>query len=80
MAPENNVKLSDDVLQLLKQRAEVDGVSLDEAASRAVRIGLEEARGRSLLARGRRYGQQSGYSEDDVDALVASFRNENRGR
>lgn len=80
MAPQNNVKLSDDLLQLLKQRAEADGVSLDEAASRAVRIGLEETRWRSLLTRGRRYGQQSGYSEDDVEALVESFRNENRGR
>ena len=80
MAPQNNVKLSDDLLQLLKQRAEADGVSLDEAASRAVRIGLEETRWRSLLTRGKSYGQQSGYSEDDVEALVESFRNENRGR
>ena len=80
MAPDNNVKLSDDVLQLLRRRAQEDGVSLDEAASRAVQIGLEEARWRSLLTRGRRYGQQSGYSEDDVAALVESFRSENRGR
>jgi hypothetical protein len=80
MAPDNNVKLSDDVLQLLKQRAEADGLSLDEAASQAVRIGLEEARWRSLLTTGRRYGQQSGYSEDVVVALVERFRKENRGR
>jgi hypothetical protein len=77
---ENQVKLSEDVMQLLKQRAETDGVSVDEAATEAVRIGLEEGRWRSLLARGRRYGQESGYTEDDVEALVQSFRNENRGR
>ena len=80
MAPENNVKLSDDVLRLLKQRAEADGLSLDETASQAVRIGLEEARWRSLLTRGRGYGQRSGYSDDDVDGLIESFRTDNRGR
>jgi hypothetical protein len=77
---EKNVTLSDDVLELLKQRAEAEGVSLDDAASQAVRIGLQEGRWRSLLAKGRRYGQESGYTQDDVEALVQSFRNENRGR
>jgi hypothetical protein len=77
---ENSVKLSDDVMQLLKQRAEADGVSIEEAAANAVKIGLEEGRWRSLLAKGRRYGHESGYTEDDIEALVQSFRNENRGR
>jgi hypothetical protein len=77
---ENSVKLSDDVMQLLKQRAEADGVSIEEAAAHAVKIGLEEGRWRSLLAKGRRYGRESGYTEDDVEALVQSFRNEHRGR
>lgn len=77
---ENQIKLSDDVMELLKQRAEADGVSVEEGAARAVKIGLEEGRWRSLLAKGRRYGRESGYTEDDVEALVQSFRNENRGR
>ena len=77
---ENEIKLSDDVMELLKQRATADGVSLDEAATQAVKIGLEEGRWRSLVARGRRYGKESGYTEDDVEALVQSFRTENRGR
>lgn len=77
---ENQIKLSDDVMELLKQRAEADGVSVDEAATQAVRIGLEDGRWRSLLAKGGRYGRESGYTEDDVEALVESFRNENRGR
>ena len=77
---ENNVKLPDDVLALVKQRAEAEGLSVDEVAAQAVRAGLEEGRWRSLLAKGRRYGQHSGYTEDDVEALVQSFRNDNRGR
>ncbi len=77
---ENHIKLSDDLMKLLEQRAEADGVSVEEAATQAVRIGLEEGRWRSLLAKGRRYGRESGYTEDDVEALVQSFRNENRGR
>ena len=77
---ENQVKLSEDVMQLLRQRAEADGVSVDEVATRAVKIGLEEGRWRSLLARGRRYGQESGFTEEDVEALVHGFRTENRGR
>ena len=77
---ENHIKLSDDLMKLLEQRAEADGVSVEEAATQAVRIGLEEGRWRSLLAKGRRYGREAGYTEDDVEALVQSFRNENRGR
>ena len=77
---EKHIKLSDDLMKLLEQRAEADGVSVEEAATQAVRIGLEEGRWRSLLAKGRRYGRESGYTEEDVEALVQSFRNENRGR
>ena len=78
--PEKNVTIAEEVLALLKQRAEAEGVSVDEAATEAVRVGLEEGRWRSLLAKGRRYGKESGYTENDVEALVQSFRNENRGR
>jgi len=77
---EKHIKLSDDLMKLLEQRAEADGVSVEEGATQAARIGLEEGRWRSLLAKGRRYGRESGYTEDDVEALVQSFRNENRGR
>lgn len=77
---ENNVKLPDDVLALVKQRAEAEGLSVNDVAAQAVKAGLEEGRWQSLLKRGRRYGRESGYTEDDVEALVQSFRNENRGR
>jgi hypothetical protein len=77
---ENQIKLSDDVMSLLKERAQADGVSVEEAATQAVKIGLEEGRWRSLLAKGRRYGRESGYTEEDVEAVVQSFRHEQRGR
>ena len=76
---DKNVKLDEDVLALLKQRAESEGVSLDEAATEAVRIGLDEGRWRRLISLGRKYGKDSGYTEDDVESVIQSFRNENRG-
>jgi hypothetical protein len=75
---DKNVKLADDVLTMLKQRAEADGVSIDEAATRAVRIGLDEARWRRLTSVGRRYGQESGYTKEDVESVIEAFRKENR--
>jgi hypothetical protein len=80
MGTDNNINLADDVLALLKQRAEAEGVSVDEAATQAVRIGLEEGRWQRLISVGRKYGRESGYTEDDVESVIQSFRNENRGR
>ena len=40
MGTDKNVQLADDVLALLKQRAAAEGMSIDEAATEAVRIGL----------------------------------------
>jgi hypothetical protein len=77
---EKNIKLADDVLALVKERAAAEGVPEDDIATEAVRIGLEEGRWRSLLAKGRRYGRKSGFTEDDVEKVIQSFRNENRGR
>jgi hypothetical protein len=77
---EKNIKLADDVLALVKQRAAAEGVPEDEIATEAVRIGLEEGRWRALLAKGRRYGQESGYTENDIESVIQSFRAENRGR
>jgi hypothetical protein len=77
---EKNIKLADDVLALVKKRAAAEGVPEDDIATEAVRTGLEERRWRSLLARGRRYGRESGYTEDDVERVIQSFRTENRDR
>lgn len=57
MGTDKNIKLADDVLALLKQRAEAEGVSVDEAATQAVRIGLEEVRWQRLVSVGRKYGR-----------------------
>ncbi|MGH9894069.1 MAG: hypothetical protein ACREA0_19240 [bacterium] len=77
---EKNIKLADDVLALVKERAAAEGVPEDEIATEAVRIGLEERGWRLLLAKGRRYDQESGYTEDDVESIIQSLRAENRGR
>lgn len=78
--PEKNIRLADDVLALVRKRAAAEGLPEDEVATEAIRIGLEEGRWRSLIARGRRYGRESGSTEDDVERVIQSFRNENRGR
>ena len=80
MGTDKNIKLAEDVLALLKQQAETAGVSVDAAATEAVRIGLEEGRWRRLLSIGRTYGRDSGFTEQDVESVIQSFRNETRGR
>ena len=77
--PEKNITLAEDVLALIKQRAAAEGVPEDEIATEAIRIGLEEGRWRSLIARGRRYGRESGSTEDDLESVIQSFRDETRG-
>jgi hypothetical protein len=64
MSTDNEVRLADDVLALLKRYADAEGISIDEAATRAVRMGLEESRWRKLLADGRRYARESGSTEE----------------
>lgn len=80
MGADKNVKLADDVLALVTQRAKADGMSVDEAATEAVRLGLEEDRWRRLISAGKKYGRASGYTESDVAAVIQSFRDEQRGR
>ena len=69
MGAEKNVKLADDVLVLLTQRAKAEGVSVDEVATKAARLGLEEDRWRRLISKGRRYGRASGYTDADVEGM-----------
>ncbi len=63
MSTDKNIKLPDDVLALLREQAENEGVSVDEASTEAIRRGLEEGRWRLLLAARRKYGRESGYTE-----------------
>ena len=80
MATDKNIRLPEDVLALLKEQAEAEGVSVDEAATEAIRVGLEEGRWRRLLAAGRKYGRESGYTAEDVESIIQNFRDETRGR
>lgn len=80
MPMEKNIRLAADVFEQVKQRAQAEGLSVDEAATEAVRIGLQEDRWRRLIAAGRRYGGESGYTEADIESVIAVFRDENRGR
>lgn len=79
MGTNKNIQLADDVLALLKQRADAEGMSIDEAATEAIRIGLDESRWRRLVAIGSKYGSESGYTENDVEGVIQSFRKQNRG-
>ena len=51
-----------------------------EAATAAVKIGLEEGRWRRVISAGAKYGCESGFTEDDVQGIIQGFRNEARGR
>jgi len=80
MSTDKNIKLPDDLLALLREQAENDGLSVDEAATEAIRMGLEEGRWRRLIARGRKLGRESGYTDEDVESIIQSFRDETRGK
>ena len=68
MTPKN-VALEPEILDLVRRRAEAEGVSLDEAANEAVRLGLSEARWQRLVKRGRTYNREMAEAKTD-DAAV----------
>jgi predicted CopG family antitoxin len=72
MQAEKTVKLTDDVYEQIRQRAEADGISVDEAVDEAVRIGLSEGRWQRLLKRGQQYGRAAmgNVSEEEAEQLV----------
>jgi hypothetical protein len=63
------ITLADDVFEQVKQRAEAEGVSLDEAANEAVRLGLSESRWQKLVKRGRNYSHEMAEATTDDEAL-----------
>jgi predicted CopG family antitoxin len=44
MTPQKTITLADDVFEHIKQRAEAEGKTVEEAANEAVRLGLSEDR------------------------------------
>ena len=67
MTPKN-IALEPDVMELVKQRAEAEGVSLDEAANEAVRLALSESRWQNLVKRGRNYSREMADAKTDDEA------------
>jgi hypothetical protein len=63
------ITLADDVFEQVKQRAEADGVSVEEAANEAVRMGLSEARWQKLVKRGRTYSRKMAEAATDDEAI-----------
>ena len=56
MTPKN-IAVEPDVLEALKQRAEAEGISVDEAANEAIQVGLQEASWAAFITKGRKYGR-----------------------
>ena len=72
--------VSDEVIAELRSKAAARGTSMDELAEEALRRGLEEQSWIELLAYGRERGRASGYTEEEVPAIVKDWRREQRGR
>jgi hypothetical protein len=83
MTPQKVITLADDVFEQVKQRAEAEGVSLDEAANKALRLGLSESRWQTLVTRGRTYSREMADAKTDGEAIqiaVDAVHEDRRGR
>lgn len=75
-----NIHLTDDRLAELTRAAQAQDKTPDELADEAIAMLLRKRRFQDLLARGERYGRDSGYTEDQVPDVVHEFRREQRSR
>jgi hypothetical protein len=75
MTPKN-IAVEPDVLEALKQRAEAEGMTVDEAANEAIQVGLQEASWAAFLAKGQQYGRASGFTPEDLEKVREDWRNE----
>ena len=67
--PPKTITLADDVFEQVKQRAEADGITVEEAANEAVRLGLSEDRWQKLVKRGRTYSSEMADAKTDDEAI-----------
>lgn len=74
MAPPKTVTLADDVYEQLTQHAEAEGKTVDQAANEAIQAGLQEASWAAFIAKGRKYGQASGYKPEDLEKVREDWR------
>ena len=79
MTPKN-VAVAPDVLEALKERAEAEGRTPDEVANDAIQAGLEQASWAAFIAKGRKYGEASGYKPEDLEQIREELRNEQHVR
>ena len=68
MTPKN-IAVEPEILEQLKQRAEAEGVSVDEAANEVMRLGLSEDRWQKLVKRGRNYSREMAEAPTDDEAI-----------
>jgi hypothetical protein len=80
MTAQKTVTLADDTYEQLMQRAEAEGKTLDETANEAIQTGLEQASWVAFIAKGRAYGEASGYKPEDLERLREEWRREQPGR
>jgi hypothetical protein len=69
MTPQKTITLADDLFEQVKQRAEAEGKTLDEAANEALRLGLSEDRWQKLVKRGRTYSPNMADARTDDEAI-----------
>lgn len=69
MTPQKTITLADDVFEQVKQRAEAEGKTVEEAANDAMRVGLSESRWQRLMDRGRSYSREMADASTDDEAI-----------
>ena len=69
MTPQKTITLADDVFEQVKQRAEADGMAVEEAVNEAVRVGLGESRWRKIVTRGRGCSRAMAEALSDEEAI-----------
>ena len=74
------ITLADDVFELVKKRAEAEGVTVEEAANEAVRLGLTEDRWQRLMKRGRSCSREMAEAATDDDAIQIAVDAVHEGR
>ena len=74
------ITLADDVFEQVKKRAEAEGVTVEEAANEAVRLGLSEDRWQKLMKRGRNYSREMAEAATDDDAIQIAVDAVHEGR
>ena len=77
---EKNLHISDELLAQLATKAAAEGRTVDELAEESLREALREKSWQNLLTRGRKYGEASGITEDQVPDVVREWRTEHHGR